>query len=548
MAATLTIPPIFTAFDKFSGVLDKMGDSLDKFQSKILPIVTAFDNFSGVLDKMGNSLDKVQSKTQKYYADLSKSAGNVGPNTKHIGASALSAGNTIAEPLIHAAKAAGNVRPNAKQTGASALSAGNTIAEPLIYAAKAAEDFGLQMTKVSTITAALKTIGGPVSEAYTEITDSINALLKPSKDMQKVFQQLSSKDGNDLIKKLVGMVPAFEGVSKATTKLGLSGAKAWGGKQGSSGASALTGTANKKFKHSPVLQANNGGGQAMLGTSNSQFKLSGNNVQAFATTVGNILPPVLSKLSGDLTSIVNKMLDWTNANPQLSSFISKTATYVGNFSNIISTLTGVVDTVKDAIQLWDEAMGALNLIMDANPVGLIIIGIVALIGLVYEVTKHWHQWGAAVSVLMGPLGLVISLVMTFIKYWDKIKNAFASDGIVAGIKMIGVAIADSVLYPLEQMLRILSKIPGLGFLNGAANGILKFRQNIGADVSDDPATKKPALPPPPQVNPKANSGTHTTQAGTLEVIIKDPGGHVKDIKQKNLKHNNAKVTHTTGQH
>ncbi len=546
MAATLTIPPIFTAFDKFSGVLDKMGDSLDKFQSKIIPIVTAFDNFSGVLDKMGNSLDKVQSKTQKYYADLNKSAGNVSPNAKHIGASALSAGNTIAEPLIHAAKAARNVSPNAKQTGASASSAGNTIAGPLLSAAKAAEDFELQMTKVGTITAALKSVGGPVSEAYTEITDSITALLKPSKDMQKVFQQLSSKDGNDLIKKLVGMVPAFEGVNKATTKLGLSGAKALGGKQGSAGASPFTGTANKKFKQ----QANNGGGQAMLGTSNSQFKLSSNNVQAFATTVGNILPPVLSKLSGDLTPIVNKMLDWTNANPQLSSFISKAATYVGDFSNITSTLTGVVDTVKDAIQLWDAAMGALNLIMDANPVGLIIIGIAALIGLVYEVTKHWHQWGAAVSVIMGPLGLVISLVMTFVKYWDKIKNAFSSGGIVAGIKMIGVAIADSVLYPLEQMLRILSKIPGLGFLNGAANGILKFRQNIGADVSDDPAAgkSKPALPPPPHATPKVNSGTHPTTPAKVEVTFNDPKGHVKHINAKNLKHHNVKVTHTHGQH
>lgn len=171
----------------------------------------------------------------------------------------------------------------------------------------------------------------------------------------------------------------------------------------------------------------------------------------------------------------------------------------------------VMAVVTAAQWLWNAAM-------TANPIGLIIVGIAALIALVVVIIKKWDDWGAAVSLLLGPLGLVISMIMSFRRNWEAIRNAFKTEGFVAGINAIGIAILDSILQPIQQVLELLSKIPGLGFAEDLAVGLEKFRAEIGAEpnaeVINPEAGKQDAL-----VNK-----LESTNNANVDINLNDPTG------------------------
>jgi len=131
-------------------------------------------------------------------------------------------------------------------------------------------------------------------------------------------------------------------------------------------------------------------------------------------------------------------------------------------------------------------MAALNAIMLANPIGLIIAAVVILIALIAVIVAKWDEWGAALAIFLGPLGLVISMIQSFRRNWDMITDAFKNGGIVEGIKAIGVTLLDAVLMPLQQLLEIAGNLPGkLGALaiEGAAK-IENFRESLGVNTGE----------------------------------------------------------------
>lgn len=131
------------------------------------------------------------------------------------------------------------------------------------------------------------------------------------------------------------------------------------------------------------------------------------------------------------------------------------------------------------------AQWLLNVAMTANPIGIIIVGIVALIALITLAVVKYNEWGAALLLVMGPLGWIINLIQSFRRNWDLITQSFKEGGILAGLKMIGKVILDSVLMPLEQMMLLIAKITGADWASDAAAGIAKFRKDLGVNVSTE---------------------------------------------------------------
>ncbi len=129
--------------------------------------------------------------------------------------------------------------------------------------------------------------------------------------------------------------------------------------------------------------------------------------------------------------------------------------------------------------LWIKAQWLLNAAMSANPIGLIIIGIAALIALIVLVVKHWNEWGAAMTVLMGPMGQVIAIFKAIYDGWDRIKKAFQDDGLLAGLRALGEVLLSGLLYPIQQLLELIEKLPLIGEAAGrGAAAIKEFRQGL----------------------------------------------------------------------
>ncbi|WP_088072402.1 phage tail tape measure protein [Gottfriedia luciferensis] len=107
---------------------------------------------------------------------------------------------------------------------------------------------------------------------------------------------------------------------------------------------------------------------------------------------------------------------------------------------IINTLIGVVNGLRLAYGLLTGAQWALNVAMDANPIGAIILAISALVGisvLLYrnwdlvkaKTVELWNKLGPLKGVflaLLGPIGLVVSAIKSLTSHWNGFKASISN--------------------------------------------------------------------------------------------------------------------------
>lgn len=133
---------------------------------------------------------------------------------------------------------------------------------------------------------------------------------------------------------------------------------------------------------------------------------------------------------------------------------------------IVSTVQKAFLLLTSALKAVAVAQGILNAIMTANPIGLIVVGIAALIAGIVLLVIHWDTVTEVIKknteaflLFLGPIGTLINMVLILRKHWSTIVDAFKNKGMVAGIKAIGLAILDFMLAPLRGVLQILAKLP-----------------------------------------------------------------------------------------
>lgn len=107
--------------------------------------------------------------------------------------------------------------------------------------------------------------------------------------------------------------------------------------------------------------------------------------------------------------------------------------------------------IVSAIKIWTAVQTILNAVMAANPIGLIIIAVVGLIGVIPLLVKKWDvvkaalikgvkavwnfikKFGAAILAILFPIpAAIIAGIMLVVKNWETIKNA-----LIAGAKAVG---------------------------------------------------------------------------------------------------------------
>ena len=186
-----------------------------------------------------------------------------------------------------------------------------------------------------------------------------------------------------------------------------------------------------------------------------QWGIAQNQLKGTMIKIGEAILPMLSKAIEYITPLfewIYKNVDW--------------------LIPIFGTFAGVLGAVTIATWAW-------NVALTANPVGLLIAGISALIALVVMAIKNFDQWGAVILALLVPIGWLINAIKSIYDHWDSIKKAFTDGGILEGLKRIGYVLLDAVLKPVQQLLEVLSYIPGLEGLAGkGANYIQELRKSL----------------------------------------------------------------------
>jgi TP901 family phage tail tape measure protein len=226
--------------------------------------------------------------------------------------------------------------------------------------------------------------------------------------------------------------------------------------------------------------------RAFANSANGMQTLQGlwTKVQALGLTLGD-------SLTGLLTPAVN-ILSWafTGLNIGLEYVINRGRRFLellqmGNIPVIIitSALTGLVTvmtaqwlitkSVTIATALWEGAQWLLNAALTANPVGLVIAGIIALIAAISYVIYKTDGWGK----LWGGL-------MKFLRSgWEAFKNSF---------KLTWLEIEDFFMSGIEVIMRAWYKLQSLWDKDASQAGLNRINQNA-ANRAQEMAAAKGAL-------------------------------------------------------
>ena len=185
--------------------------------------------------------------------------------------------------------------------------------------------------------------------------------------------------------------------------------------------------------------------------------------------------------------------------------------------------------VQGVTKLWTAAQWALNVALNANPIGLIIIAIAALVGIVVLVINKWDEWGAALSIVLGPLGLIISLIQSFRRNWDSVIDAFTTGGIVAGLTRIGQVILDAILAPIQQALELANRFTGFG--GEAAEAIRSFRETRLETIPPEQTTTTAAARDEVSVE---RSESISREQQEINVNVRTDGNSTADVQTSGI--------------
>ena len=191
------------------------------------------------------------------------------------------------------------------------------------------------------------------------------------------------------------------------------------------------------------------------------------------------------RLKAQIDDFKISLFNGTNGLIGYATVLGETAQDFGNLIPLIGGAGTVISTLTSASKmqaLWTgvvtKAQWLWNIAMAANPIGLIIAAVVALIAVVAVMIKYWDEWGAAMSLLLGPIGLLVGAFKSIYDHWDSIVQAFKGDGIIGGLKRIGIVLLDVLLKPLQQILELASKIDPTGLAKKGSESIKALRAKM----------------------------------------------------------------------
>ena len=178
---------------------------------------------------------------------------------------------------------------------------------------------------------------------------------------------------------------------------------------------------------------------------------------------------VLSAGFGTLSSSAQLIADMSTAYSGLSPVLKSTSAWLKS----TAIWQGIVSISTKA---YTAAQWLLNAALTANPIGLIIVAIAALVAMVVVAIKYYDKWGATLLLFMGPIGRVISAFKSIYDHWDSIKRAFQTEGIIGGLKRLGWVVLDALLKPFQQILEVVDKITGTNWAGKIKS--LREQQNL----------------------------------------------------------------------
>ena len=258
----------------------------------------------------------------------------------------------------------------------------------------------------------------------------------------------------------------------------------------------------------------------------------GDAVNALKRTVEGFIQEVLIPMLPMLTELISGFREWAIANKGVvaSKIFEFGRNLVDNFQNVVEVVKKVAIGVAIfyafvvILKTLVLVMTAVNLVMTANPVTLIVLGILALIAAVAAVIYYWDELTDAfmnsgvgmdalvlsIGLLTGPIGLLAAGAALIIKYWSPIKTFFRD--LWGGI----VSIFD---YSIAKIIGLIDRVKSIA---GSVVSVLGFGSDSGDGAS---AGRGPQVISPQARVARSIEEQRTTSSA--EVTIRDESGRAE---------------------
>lgn len=509
MAQTYVAATKFTAIDKFSSVVNKMNKTTNSFSGTIAKL-------GGVIGGLaiGQQIVDANLQAEKSFQSLSAVTGLGGKAFDTFKVAAEQTANATGMLIGDTAKAMELIGSQKPELLASAAAMQQVTEAAITLSRASGEDLaasagnltgimnqfnlGAEMASKSINVLAAGTVAGAASIAdVAESLKNVGTVASMSnmslEDTVATLQALSLKKitGAEAGTKLRGVILKLKeaGIGYASGQFKMNDALL----EAQTKMSKLTGAKAKDAFASKIFGAENINAALVMIDSIKTIK-----DMTVAVTGSNSANEMAAKnintLAFQVEELKNKFLNLFTAtdkdNTAMNALKGTLGFLIKNLDTIIPLIVyagGVWATYTVAMWAITTATAAWNGTLLLNPIGLVVLGVIALISLVAVIVKKWESWGAMLVIFMGPLGKVISLVVSFYRNWDMIVKAFKTDGIIAGLKAIGAVLLDAIIRPLRSLLITLAKIPGMGKM---LNPVIAKLDKISVATGINPNTGK----------------------------------------------------------
>jgi TP901 family phage tail tape measure protein len=361
-----TVASVFTAVDKFSGPVNKMGrttqstfakmdrqvrnfgssafsvakktaligaavavpfiaaaNSAVKFEEKMSNVSTLIDTTTESMASMSNEVLSMATRLPVSIDDLTtslydvrsagiasdKAMGTLESSAKLsvTGLSSVAEATNITTSALNAFKIESLSAYETTNLLQKAVKFGKTTISELSQAfgatAPIVQSAGIQLQDFLAATSALTTTGTPAAQAQNQIKASIASMQGPTAEMLKIYKQLGVATEKELIAKSGGLVEAYKMVNKTASDLNLRQKKVWGSTEALASVTSLTGATN--LAYNKTLKDMASGTDAVNEAFGKQEKTAKSNMQVLK----NNLEVVSIKLGTALLPIVTKVAE-----------------------------------------------------------------------------------------------------------------------------------------------------------------------------------------------------------------------------------------------
>ena len=477
MAKEFVIPSVFKAIDKFSGPVNKMTNKSEasfarmerkmnkvsasafktsrqsalvgaaivaplaivaneavKFEKSMTNVATLIDTNAESMEEMGDQVLELSTRLPVPIDELTESlfdvrsagidageAMDVLEKSAQLGSAGLastqeatnlmtSALNAFAEEGLTAAETA-DILFKTTKFGKTTI---GEVSQAFGAVAGIVQSSGTSLADFSAATSALTTVGTPAAQAQNQLKAAIISLQKPTKDMEKVFQDLGVTTDKELLQKFGGLGGGFEAINESIGRLGLNTAKTVGSTEALAAMTSLTGATNEAYV--TTLDAMVNGSNAVdeafkkqTQTGAAQMQMAQNNLKSLSITLGKAVIPIIVELVKAVTPMVKAFANWVKNNKGLVKTIVKVMAAVAGLSFAISAVSFVVGVGAKAVALFTKVQKAWalatkivtslqllwNMAMMANPIGAIIVAVGVATVAVLALAKAFEKTTAA---------------------------------------------------------------------------------------------------------------------------------------------------------